>query len=247
LQEILRLGSSRVNLWLRACAIDALSRLAPDGVPDELVANLFSSHPLVREMAALGIYRIDPQELKRHLPKLNDEERVPLDEIIRFGREGPHQYLLSFEKVLLLRGLPLFAPIPEVILARFASDVKEIRRASGETIFRKGDLGREMYVVVEGVVKIDKDHRPIAELGKSDLLGEIAIVETGVRTATATATTPTRLLRVDQSLLYDLMADYPEVMPVIVEVVSERSADSTSSISDAVDASELSGLFTTIG
>ncbi|MCP4663799.1 MAG: cyclic nucleotide-binding domain-containing protein, partial [bacterium] len=226
LAEILRLGGSRINPWLRACAIDALTRLGPSGVPDELVANLFSAHPLVKEMAAWGIHRIDPAALDRHLPRLAEDERTALDPLVR---GGPQELLRGWDKVLILRRIPVFAPIPEVALAGFANAVEELHPAAGETIFRQGEVGREMYVIVDGMVRIDIDDVAVAELGEADVVGEIAIVGTGVRNATATAGKPTRLLRLDQALLYDLMADNLEVVPEIVRVVSERSASAGAS------------------
>jgi cyclic nucleotide-binding protein len=69
----------------------------------------------------------------------------------------------------------------------------EIRRlAADEVLTRQGDAGTELFLLLDGVLRVDVDGRPLTELGPGAVLGERALLEPPhVRTATVTALTPT--------------------------------------------------------
>lgn len=90
-------------------------------------------------------------------------------------------------------------------LALLASSTGEKRFAAGETLFREGDSGSEMYVILLGgvlVVKRDDkgDDEEVARLGSGDCFGEMAVVDTDHRrTATITALEQTSVLVISQA------------------------------------------------
>jgi hypothetical protein len=63
----------------------------------------------------------------------------------------------------------------------------------GTELTRQGVPGDELYLVLDGVVRVDVDGRPLAELGPGAVIGERALLEGGVRTSTVAAVTPVRL------------------------------------------------------
>ncbi|MCK4543628.1 MAG: Crp/Fnr family transcriptional regulator [Spirochaetales bacterium] len=69
---------------------------------------------------------------------------------------------------------------------------------SGKVIFKEGEIGDKMYIIQEGSVRISKEiggkEHILAVLGKGDFFGEMAIVTSIARTATATAAGTVRLL-----------------------------------------------------
>ncbi|WP_159796289.1 cyclic nucleotide-binding domain-containing protein [Puerhibacterium puerhi] len=72
--------------------------------------------------------------------------------------------------------------------------VPEYRRLSpGTTVTRQGDRAAELYLVLDGILRVDVDDVPVAELGPGAVLGERAILEGGERTATVECLTPTRI------------------------------------------------------
>ncbi len=77
----------------------------------------------------------------------------------------------------------------------------ELRRlAAGELLTRQGEPGTELYLLLDGVVVVEVDGRPVTELGPGSIVGERAVLEGGRRTATLRATTPLRVAvaRVEQ-------------------------------------------------
>jgi hypothetical protein len=79
----------------------------------------------------------------------------------------------------------------------------------GDALVRQGEPGNELFLLLDGVLLVDVDGTPLAELGPGAVLGERALIEGGVRTSTLTATTPCRVAavgadQVDRERLHQL-------------------------------------------
>ena len=93
----------------------------------------------------------------------------------------------------LLRGIPIFAPLPPVTLEQLASRLSRVRVPAGEVILREGDPGDRFYVIGEGEVEIALDGGPPKTLGRGAYFGEIALLRDVPRTATVTTRTEVEL------------------------------------------------------
>jgi Cyclic nucleotide-binding domain len=69
----------------------------------------------------------------------------------------------------------------------------------GDTLVRQGEPGSEVYLVLDGVIRVDRDDAPLAEYGPGAVLGERASLEAGVRTSTLVAVTAGRVAAVPAS------------------------------------------------
>ena len=65
--------------------------------------------------------------------------------------------------------------------------------ADGDALMRQGEEGDEVFLLLDGVVAVDVDGAELAELGPGAVVGERALLEGGVRTATLTARTPCKV------------------------------------------------------
>jgi hypothetical protein len=70
---------------------------------------------------------------------------------------------------------------------------------AGDTLVRQGDKGSDLYLVLDGVVRVDRDGEQLAEYGPGALLGERAYLEGGTRTSTLVAATACRVAAVPAS------------------------------------------------
>jgi MFS family permease len=98
----------------------------------------------------------------------------------------------------LLRGIPIFAPLPGPTLEQLARLLTPVRFAQGAEIVRQGDPGDRYYVVAQGEVDISVDGRPPKTEGPGAGFGEIALLRDVPRTATVTARTNVELLTLDR-------------------------------------------------
>ncbi len=64
---------------------------------------------------------------------------------------------------------------------------------AGEALVRQGDPGHELFLLLDGVLRIEVDGNRIAEVGPGGVLGERAVVEEGYRTSTLIAVTDCRV------------------------------------------------------
>ena len=135
---------------------------------------------------------------------------------------GDSQMRSTIEKVLILKTVSLFAGTPNEVLAELTTVLEEVELSAGRTIFEKGDVGTSMYIIADGRVRVHDGDWTLNDLGAGEFFGEMAVLNTVPRVASVTAIEPTRLFRLDQDSLYELMGDRPEIARGIIGVLSAR-------------------------
>ncbi|CAA9889503.1 CarD family transcriptional regulator [Candidatus Methylobacter favarea] len=104
--------------------------------------------------------------------------------------------------------------------AEFPEGIAWNRRCfhANEIIVREGEVGRTLFIVEEGIVRVtiqvqvgaQKNLKPgISDLGKDDIFGEVCLYKSHVRNATVTAVTDGRLLEVDGERLSIYLDAHP--------------------------------------
>jgi hypothetical protein len=83
-------------------------------------------------------------------------------------------------------------------LMRGEGKPKRRKLDEGETLVQQGEEGRDLFVVLDGLLDVDVDGEVVAQVGPGAILGERALLEGGVRTATLRAATPVRVAVVSQ-------------------------------------------------
>ncbi len=142
-------------------------------------------------------------------------------------RTTPQETMGLIEKVVFLKTADLFAETPDHILSEVATRTREVRLDAGRTLIREGELGDRMYILVAGEVLIHRGDHEIARLGRRTVLGEMGVISSSARSASATATEDTVLLSLDQETLDELMGSQPEVTRAILRVLVRRLRAST--------------------
>lgn len=128
-----------------------------------------------------------------------------------------------------LRGIGLFGALPDEVLAYLCASLERLTVDAGDLIFREGDSGRELFVVLEGRLEVLKRssagaETPVASLGPQDWFGEMSVLDVQPRSATVRAVCPARLLRVraaDLDALY--RRDLKAYTLVVLNVARELS------------------------
>ncbi len=94
-------------------------------------------------------------------------------------------------------------------------------------IFKEGDHGEEMYVIIEGEVEIRKrtssaSTKTLIVFHKGDIFGEMALMEKKPRSASAVTTKPSRLLVMNEALLESMIEKNPDFARKMIRILSER-------------------------
>lgn len=101
---------------------------------------------------------------------------------------------------------------------------------AGSAIFKEGDAGDGIYVIVEGIVQIsalvnDKERRALSRLGPTDFFGEMAVLDNEPRSATALAETEVKVYFIPRTELLEMLGRSPQLAVSLVREFSLRMRD----------------------
>ena len=127
----------------------------------------------------------------------------------------------------MLGAVPLFEPLDEATRDLLAKRVDVEKHASGKDVFRRGDPGDSMYVVIDGAVEIwvknDTGERMVLETAQpGDFFGEISLLDLGPRTASATVTQDLEAVVVDRGDLEELLKARPDAAQMFLTAMGRR-------------------------
>ncbi len=93
---------------------------------------------------------------------------------------------------------------------------------AGETIFRAGDAGIELFVIKSGTVNIRLGDRTIETLGPSEIFGEMALVDAKPRSATVVAATDCELIAISEKYFLIMIREAPYFGLGVMRVLAHR-------------------------
>ena len=125
-------------------------------------------------------------------------------------------------KLELLKRVPLLSGLGKRDIEEVGRLAEEIDLPAGHVLMREGASGNEFFVIVDGTVMIDRGGATIRSLGPGDFLGEIALVDDGPRTATATTESPAKLLVVGHREFHSLMNQFPAIQTCVLQALAQR-------------------------
>jgi len=125
-------------------------------------------------------------------------------------------------KVEALRRAPLFEGLSKRELRELARATEDLKIEAGTVLCREGSLGREFFVIVDGVVEVTKDGRRLATRKAGEFFGEIALITTTKRTATVTAKTPIRCFILTRGDFRRVLDENPTVERKVMQALGER-------------------------
>lgn len=103
---------------------------------------------------------------------------------------------------------------------------EELVKRAGEIVFKEGDTGNHMYIVLDGAIEItlmlDGRRIPVARLGKGDFFGEMSLLEGLPRSGTASAAEFTKLLLVEEPAFQKLITADSAIALRIMKALSSR-------------------------
>jgi MFS family permease len=124
-------------------------------------------------------------------------------------------------ELALLRGVPIFAPLPIATIELLARRLEPLRVEAGRDVFRAGDPGDTFYVVADGEVEILVDGGAKVE-GPGGWFGEIALLRDIPRTATVRARKDAELLGLDRDQFLAAVTGYAPSREAADAVVADR-------------------------
>src|SRR6266581_6282507 len=132
---------------------------------------------------------------------------------------------LSDEAQSLAR-VPLFKRLEPHELEHLAEEIDQVNYKAGETIFNEHDRGDALYILEEGSVRIwvfDEDVQEVtlAQLKPGDFFGELAVLDRGERSSSATTLTDTHLHKLSSDAFQEFLIEHPDAS---IDVICEIAA-----------------------
>ncbi|MFN2577696.1 MAG: DUF1003 domain-containing protein [Pyrinomonadaceae bacterium] len=126
-----------------------------------------------------------------------------------------------------LARVPLFKTLEAHELEHLAEEVDQVNYKAGETIFNEHDRGDALYILEKGTVRIwvyDEDVKEVtlAELKPGDFFGELAVLDRGERSSSATALTDIHLHRLSSDDFQRFLIDHPDAAIDVICEIAQR-------------------------
>ena len=199
-----------------------------------------------RETARLLVLLSEPGPVEEKIGLVGGlAEAAESAEVIELVRRSPNRWIrMSFElaegppggranledtmeKLLALKQVPLFAHFSLEQLEAVARVTREQLQMPGDVVMREGDLGGDLFLVMDGLVHVYRAHGTgdeldLGTLGSGSYVGEMAIFDDKPRSATVIAESETRMLVLAGDRLKELVLQTPEMSFQIFRVLTNR-------------------------
>jgi CRP-like cAMP-binding protein len=110
---------------------------------------------------------------------------------------------------------------PNLFLSLFR-DKEAISFPAGKSVFKTGEPGEAMYIVIEGEVDILDEGVLLETAGPGSIVGELALIDDSPRSATAVAKTDCRLVPVDRHRFQYMVQETPLFALSVMKVLADR-------------------------
>jgi CRP/FNR family transcriptional regulator, cyclic AMP receptor protein len=104
----------------------------------------------------------------------------------------------------------------------FRQETGALQIVAGDFLFREGESGDKMYVLLEGEMEILLGDFVLETAGPGSLIGEMALIDDSPRTATAVAKTSCRLAEIDRRRFHFLVQQTPHFATHVMKTLADR-------------------------
>ncbi|MGE4289814.1 MAG: ATP-binding protein [Salinivirgaceae bacterium] len=132
---------------------------------------------------------------------------------------------LNNEVLFLLKEVEIFSAFDDSILMEFVKSMTEVHLKKDDALFKKGDIGNAMYVIIEGSVQIHDNDYIFTTLNNKQFFGEYSLIDSAVRSATVTAIRDSKLLELKQSTFNQVTQQRPELWKNVLVSLIKRLRD----------------------
>jgi CRP-like cAMP-binding protein len=138
-----------------------------------------------------------------------------------------------------VRRAPLFTALDDAAAASLRASMDTVKIAKGSILFKEGDDGEHLYVIIEGKLKLgtssgDGRENLLSILGPGEMFGELSLFDPGPRTSTATAVTDSKLLSLGHEKVIPWLKQNPEVSLQLLTRLSQRLRRTNEAVGDLV-------------
>lgn len=124
-----------------------------------------------------------------------------------------------------LHHVPLFSGCSKKELARIAQNSDLVSFKAGRALIEQGQPGREAFIITKGVAKVSRGGRVLARVGAGEMVGELALLDNGPRTASVVCETDVEAVVISQRHLHGVLYDVPSLARKLLSTLAGRVRD----------------------
>jgi len=196
--------------WLKICVLEQYLQPSTQLPEPILVRYLTCCNPILKEVA---------------------EMILSYSSINALAKTKETKLLSTLDKLRTLTKVSIFEGIRDEVLSEMAQNLQEEYYDGGTVLFKEGELGNTAYIILSGKVHITKGDNLLAELTDGQCFGEMAILDSENRSATATMVIPSVLLKIDEYQMREFMADDVEIASGIIRELLKRLRETSLQLS----------------
>ncbi len=133
----------------------------------------------------------------------------------------------------MLRNVPLFSGLELKDLKTIGESFKEIKYSPGQVIEKEGEKGVSFFLIIEGSVEIHRGSKTLAKLGAGQFFGEMALIDSSPRSATAIAGDASTRCLVMTSWTWDsFLQTKPKIAIALVKELARRLRETDQKLSE---------------
>jgi CRP-like cAMP-binding protein len=121
-----------------------------------------------------------------------------------------------------LKRIPIFAEVPDEDLQVVTTFATSDEVSEGTQIVKEGDYANHFMAIEEGTASVTRGGEEIGQLSTGDVFGEIGLLEKERRSATVTATSRVKLIKIERWELQRMKKVLPAVYSKIEQLATER-------------------------
>ncbi len=135
---------------------------------------------------------------------------------------APSALRTLIDRITFLQKISLFAAVPVWHLLPIAEACREVGFAGGQLVFRQGDPGESLCIILDGNVEVVRDGAVINRLGEGEVCGEVSVLGRSPRTAGVVAVGPVRTLMLEADHFRRIVRENGDIGLAVIQVLSER-------------------------
>jgi serine/threonine protein phosphatase PrpC len=134
--------------------------------------------------------------------------------VVKVGEEGAVDAAKAKRLALkrdVLANMPLFSRLTERELLRVMQLVEVREYADGDLVIREGDKGDELFIVLDGKVRVSRGEQTLTHLGQGEHVGEMALIRSVPRSATVAAVGAAELIAIRRADFFEILRKEHEI------------------------------------
>jgi ATP/ADP translocase/HEAT repeat protein len=215
--------------FAKVLALDAVQFRSIDIAPESVAEALAHSDPTVREFALLVEVTFKREGWRERVSPLLEDEDDFVRSYVRFaletgstGMSPEDEMFTTLEKVLFLHRVEVFSEVAPEDLMGLARSASVERHSKGAVLFRVGDPGLALYLVIDGKVRTKTAAGIMQEYGEGEAFGELAVLDASVRSDDAEVIDDATVLKIAREDFVEVVRENGPLAEAVIRVLVRR-------------------------